>query len=323
MAQPTHGAGPGRAPTIGAVPTEQSPRVPPARALGRRRFVGALGGLGGGALLAACGESGSTSTGAGLPEGLAIVQRFPNNTLVPGEVRLPVSLANIDGLLFDGNGTVLPDELTFSLTNIDTGDVIASSIAAAKHGAEMPVPYWPVVTEVSEPGFYSLTLDGSDAASAGVQVLERGSVPVPSPGSPLPGFATPTLDDPRGVETVCTRTEGACPFHGITLEEALTTGKPVVYLVGTPAFCQTGVCAPALEAVIAIAERVGDAASFVHADVYSDAAATVPAPAVTFYGMTYEPALFVTDGNGTLVTRLDGVFDADEIASTLVRVGVS
>lgn len=297
-------------------------------AVSRRTFVGVLGGalgatVGGisaGALLAGCGGGGSSG---GLPEGLAIVQRFPNSSLVPGSVRLPISLADAENLLVDSGDVALPDELAVTLTNMDTGDVVASGLRAIKHGKNLPVPYWPVTVEVPAAGIYSLTLDDHDATSAAVQVLERELVSIPVPGSPLPGFATPTVDDARGVETICTRTEGTCPFHEVTLDDALGRGKPVVYLIGTPAFCQTGVCAPALEAVMAIAARVGDVATFVHADVYADAAATTPAPAVTAYDMTYEPALFVTDSEGILVSRLDGVFDEDEIAATLARVGVS
>lgn len=280
------------------------------------------GGLAGGTLLAGCGGGGGTSAG-GLPEGLAIVQRFPNSSLVPGLVRLPISLADSANLLVDSDELSLPAELVVTLSNMDTGDVIATGLRVTKHGKNLPVPYWPVMVEVPEAGIYSLTLDDHDATSAGVQVLERELVSIPSPGSPLPGFDTPTVDDARGVATICTRTEGTCPFHEVTLTEALGRGKPVVYLIGTPAFCQTGVCAPALEAVMAIAARVGDVATFVHADVYSDSAATTPAPAVTAYNMTYEPALFVADATGALVSRLDGVFDEDEIAATLSRVGVS
>lgn len=313
-------------------PVDMAPRT-----LSRRSFVGVLGGtlggvlgasvggLAGGTLLAGCGggDSGDGNSGGGLPGGLAIVQRFPKSSLVPGTVRLPISLADATNLLVDSDELVLPGELAVTLTNMDTGDAVAAGVRATKHGINLPVPYWPVMVEVPAPGIYSLTLDDHDATSAGVQVLDRELVSIPSPGSPLPGFATPTVDDARGVQTICTRTEGTCPFHEVTLDEALGLGKPVVYLIGTPAFCQTGVCAPALEAVMAIAARVGDVATFVHADVYSDSAATTPAPAVTAYNMTYEPALFVTDADGILVSRLDGVFDEDEIAATLSRVGVS
>ena len=129
----------------------------------------------------------------------------------------------------------------------------------------------------------------------------RGGVPghrnrpvtVPYIGSLLPPFDTPTVDDHRGVEPYCSLTPAPCPLHDITLTEALATGKPVVYMVGTPAHCQTGTCAPALEFLVKSHERLGDAVAMVHADVYADNAATTVAPAVAALGLEYEPVLYL------------------------------
>jgi hypothetical protein len=110
--------------------------------------------------------------------------------------------------------------------------------------------------------------------------MEPGSVAVPGPGDPMPPFDTPTFDDSRGVDPLCTREPDTCPFHDVTLTEALGAGKPVAYLIGTPAFCQTGTCAPALESMIAVQDRFGDTFTWIHAEVYTDNTATTPADAV-------------------------------------------
>jgi hypothetical protein len=107
------------------------------------------------------------------------------------------------------------------------------------------------------------------------------------------------------------------------LTEALQSGKPVVYFIGTPAYCQTGTCAPGLDALIELSKKVGDAAVFVHADVYSDKTATTAAPAVLAYKLAYEPLLYITDAKGVLVNRLDAVFDVTEMSSALAAVGIS
>jgi hypothetical protein len=49
-------------------------------------------------------------------------------------------------------------------------------------------------------------------------------------------------------------------------------------MIGTPAHCQTGTCAPALEFLVKSHERLGDQVVMVHADVYADDAATTVAP---------------------------------------------
>jgi hypothetical protein len=99
--------------------------------------------------------------------------------------------------------------------------------------------------------------------------------------------------------------------------------KPVAYLVGTPAHCSTGTCTPALNQLIGVARTVGDRATFVHAEVYSDKAATVVAPAVKAFAMTFEPTLFIVDANSKIIDRLDAVFDAQEISEALMRAGVA
>ena len=269
---------------------------------------------GGAMLLAACGSDGGASTS--LPKNLSLVQRFPGTVLVPGELRLPISLATQKGVLTDNDAT-LPSTLTGRLVNSDTGEVVAATLSAQKHGNGIPQPYWPFVVTVAEPGIYSLIVDGGPDTGAAVQVVERSSVAIPLVGDALPPFDTPTTQDARGVNPICTRADGVCPFHDLTLTEALASGKCVVYLIGTPAYCQTGTCAPALDALIELSKSTGDDVVFVHADVYSDDKAEIVAPAVKSYNLTFEPALFITDATGTLRQRLDAIFDVDEVRNAL------
>ncbi len=142
---------------------------------------------------------------------------------------------------------------------------------------------------------------------------------IPKPGDALPPFETPTTTDGRGVNPICTATP-PCPLHTMTLTQALQTGKPVAYFIGTPAFCQTGVCGPILDFVVAQHDRLGDKMAMVHADVYVDSTAQKTSPAVDAYNMTFEPCLFVADAKGMLVERLDFVFDEGELAAALGKV---
>ncbi len=60
----------------------------------------------------------------------------------------------------------------------------------------------------------------------------------------------------------------------------------------------------------------------VHSEVYTDSTASTPTPAVTAYHMSFEPCLWVTDATGTIVERLDFVFDQGEINDALGKVAV-
>ena len=242
------------------------------------------------------------------------MQRFPQ-VLVPGDLRLPISLADQAGLLADGN---LPETLTARLVNAETGATVASDLVATRHDAGLSIPYWPFRVNVADVGLYSLVVDGGPQDGAAVQVLDPSEVTIPLVGSPLPAFDTPTVDDARGVNPICTRTPEPCPFHDVTLTDALASGRPVVYLIGTPAHCSTGTCSPALDGLLELRDELSATYVIVHAEVYTDDTATQVAPAVTSYAMTYEPALFVTGRDSTIVERLDAVFDSVELREVLL-----
>jgi hypothetical protein len=45
------------------------------------------------------------------------------------------------------------------------------------------------------------------------------------------------------------------------------------------------------------------------------------APAVTAYSLNFEPVLFVADATGTLVARLDSIWDESELNTALDLAG--
>ncbi|MEI7547251.1 MAG: hypothetical protein WCK21_04235 [Actinomycetota bacterium] len=145
------------------------------------------------------------------------------------------------------------------------------------------------------------------------EVFDATDVDSPDTGTPMPPFDTPTKDNHRGVEPYCTLAPQPCPFHQETLADALKSGKPVAYMVGTPAHCTTGTCSPGLQFLVAESTRVGDKMVCVHADVYTNNEATDVAPAVAALGVQYEPIIYFIDTTGTIVDRLDGIWDKSEL----------
>ena len=201
--------------------------------ISRRTFItGSLGVIGAtstvsiGSLLAGCSGDSTPANSIGALGDIQIVQRFPQ-VLVPGNVRLPISLANTQGLLTTESGVDLPATLTAQLINADTQEVVAESLSADRHDTGLTIPYWPFRVDIDKPGIYTLIVDGGPAEGAAIQVLDATQVLIPLVGSQLPGFDTPTFDDHRGVEPVCTRTPEPCEIHNITLNEALALKKPI------------------------------------------------------------------------------------------------
>lgn len=291
----------------------------------RRQFL--LRGAGAGlsvalapSLLAACGGSGSNTLDLNT---VSLVQRFPKEVLTPGRIRLPMSLGNTEGIVTTQSGVKIPESLRFVVSDLDGNALFEDDFVVQAHITDVPQPYWPLVVDLKEPGTYIISLLGFDAAGAAFQVKDASEVAIPTVGSPLPPIDTPTTQNARGITPICTRKPEPCPLHDVNLRDALTMGKPVVYLLGTPAYCQTGTCTPALDALLSAHESFGDQAIFIHAEVYTDTTATVSAPAVTGHKMTFEPALFITDATGKLVERLDAIFDSSEVLDALRLNGIS
>jgi len=302
----------------------------PSQMFSRRQFFALSATVGAGVALAACGGGSNTdSTVAsgkvleGLEGNLQVAKRFSPESIIPGKVRLPISLADKTGVLPTDGKVRLPEELTGTVIDTETGDVILKSVSAQRYDENMSVPYWPFVFNIEKEGIYVLTLDVAPDVEVSFQVFNRDDIVMPKVGDALPPFDTPTVDDARGVDPICTRPEGTCPFHTMTLTEALKSGKPVVYFIGTPAYCTTGTCAPGLDALIALSETIGNKAVFVHADVYKDKTATEAAPAIQAYKLSYEPLLYITDAKGVQIDRLDAIFDANELRETLAAAGIS
>lgn len=285
----------------------------------RRTFLTLSAGVGAGVVLTACGGSSSSSDPNGA---LQIVKRFPDSGLVPGKVRLPISLGDKSGVLGTESEVTLPATLHASVVNAETGKTVIESLVAEQHSEGLSVPYWPFIFDAPATGIYLLRVDEAPDSDCSFQIEDPNNVLSPVVGHALPPFDTPTTDNARGVNPICTRTPNPCPFHSVTLTQALKSGKPVVYYIGTPAYCQTGTCAPGLEALVTAAQSVGDNAVFVHADVYTNKNADEAAPAVKEYKLTYEPILYITDAKGVLINRLDAVFDAKELNSAFSAAGI-
>ena len=181
---------------------------------------------------------------------------------------------------------------------------------------EGTAPFWVFNTEVQDIANYSLIVEGGPADGAAFQIRDPQNLEVVHAGDSLPALETPTLSEHRGVEPYCTRVPEPCPFHELTLADALATGKRVVFIVGTPAHCQTGVCAPVLDGLVTLAKDFSDVI-FVHADVYTDETATTTAPVVDALNLTFEPVIWITDTSGVITHRFEGVWHPDEVRQVL------
>ena len=289
-------------------------------AVTRRQVL--LGGVGT-VLLAACSKGGgddasattSTTAEAG-GGGLILFNAFQPAQPMGKELRLPLGLADKDGS-FDVN---LPKTITVRLQKPD--GTRTTPVTLDRHEQDLPRGYFPLVTTFDATGRWSILADvGKAKIGSTVDVRAPSEVPViPGPGDALPNIPTPTTANHLGVKPICTH-DPVCPFHSVSLDQAIGGKQPIALLVSTPAFCQVAICGPVLDLFIkrrAQLEAAGVAV--IHAEVYVNDRAQETTATVNALGLDYEPALFLAAPDGTVTTRLDSIFDGTELDEALARL---
>jgi hypothetical protein len=289
--------------------------------LSRRGFLaGSLGlAASGGTLLASCGGGKTAdpqgSAGAATVTGdFKVVQFFKSGTFAAGvPQRLPFGLGDQNGVLQAGG----PNTVVFHVLDADGKAEVVAPVTAARHTKDLSRPYWPL--EVSLPaGTYQarLTYGSKSLEPAFFDVSDPSKVAVLYAGQKLPAIETATSAAPNGVDPICTR-KPSCPLHDVTLAAALTAGKPIAFLVATPAYCQTAICGPVLDVLL---KHAADGITMLHAEVYTDSTLKTPTDAVLKTGLDFEPCLFLAKADGTITERLDVIFDSDDVAAALDRL---
>ena len=145
----------------------------------------------------------------------------------------------------------------------------------------------------------------------------------PAPGAKAISVATPTTADKRGVDPICTRVDdeskpAPCRLHALSLDVALANGKPTVFNIGTPKFCQSRVCGPVIDVIQTVGAEFAGRVNFVHAEVYKDDSADtiqrqLLAPAPAAWGLSEEPVTYWIRADGTVTERVVGPIDVTEV----------
>jgi hypothetical protein len=259
----------------------------------------------------------ASACGSGQSYG-ALFQFFDDTSLRPGQPqRLVFGLGDKDNVVISKGG---PAAMTLQIAAGD-GKALGSGVSAIRRDIGLPRPYWAITATLPAAGTYQVSTKlGGKSLTAHFQVPASSSVP--AAGDPMIPVDTPTPTNGHGVSQMCTR-DPACPLHEVTLTDALKEGKPVVLLIGTPAYCQTQVCGPVLDLLLPQAAKLGSRIRFLHAEVYAKPfvdTTTPTSPAVQAYTLSYEPALFLAGSNGVIRDRLDVIYDTAELEAALAKL---
>jgi len=283
------------------------------RGIDRRTFLIGAGATG---LLAACGGDPSLT-----PDRLA--PRFSDGLRAPatavtghGIQRFPFVVVAQDQLPIAAGAPA-----TIDIEVLRNGATVTTQTVAAR-GEGSFTPFYPLEFEPPEAGAYIARTEFSEFDFEFV-VVERAESAVFQNGEPLPPFDTPTFENANGVDPVCTRPGEPCPFHELTLTEALSNGRPTALLIATPAFCRTDVCGPSVEFLIEHGAGRDDI-NIIHQEVFENFQADSDAgdfpelaPLLLEWDVAFEPSMFVADADGTIVGGKHFTFDNGEVAELL------
>ncbi len=269
-----------------------------------------------------------TACGSGDPDPMQPVRlgarfadgfRAPSTAVVGSQQRFPFVVVAEDGLPMVSGA---PESIDIVVRK-GGEDLFTQTVPV--RGAGSFTPYYPLEFVPDEVGSYVASTDFAEIDFEFL-VVDRSETTVFQVGEQLPAFDTPTFDELHGVAEACTRSE-PCPFHDITLTDAVGNGKPTVIMIATPAFCQTDVCGPSIEFLIEAAADRNDL-NVIHVEVYTDFATDVNesngiprvSPLLAEWAFDFEPSMFVADGTGQITKALHFAFDRDEVVEALASV---
>ena len=168
--------------------------------------------------------------------------------------------------------------------------------------------------------------DGTERkASARVRVKEASATP--ALGTVAPRSVSKTLADVDGFEQITTDFEPDADLYGMTILDALDSGKPLLVVFSTPAYCQTATCGPQLDVIKELKAEYADRMNFIHIEVYDnpheiegDLSRAVISPTAEEWGLPSEPWTFVVDSEGVIRSKFEAFTTREELESALSGV---
>jgi hypothetical protein len=182
-------------------------------------------------------------------------------------------------------------------------------------------------------GFYgagvTADLGGGDVRRGeGVfQVLEEHQYP--APGDRAIPTENLTIDSEAPPEAIDSRAQTSGDIadpelHATTIADALRRGRPVLAVFATPVYCVSKFCGPVTDMVQELAAEYGDAAEFIHVEIWRDFEDMVVNEGAAEWllqdGSLQEPWVYLIGGNGRILARWGNVATRQEIEPWLERL---
>lgn len=158
-----------------------------------------------------------------------------------------------------------------------------------------------------------------------VQVAEEAEAPAVGERAPASASRT-SADQPDLYELTTSRTPDP-RLYETSIATALERGVPFVLTFASPAFCTNALCGPQVEVLSELADAHGDAAAYIHVDLYEnpreiqgDFTLARRSPVLREWGIHTDEWTFVVDTDGIVAARFEGFAPREEVEAALLDV---
>jgi hypothetical protein len=270
----------------------------------RRQFLAAGVSLGAAAIISGCSGGGSPPAFSLLPDTFDFVAGV--------QQRVAVALA-------DSKGNPITPTAPATLQIGPVGGPLGAPMATTMHDQGVPA-YLLGSYLFPVPGNYTLRVHyRGGSADFTASVISPTSTAVPLVGRPLIDVPTPTAAHPLGVNPICTANP-PCPFHTVSLDQAMAEHRMIALQFATPALCQSRLCGPVLQNLVDVHQPFAARVTFIHAEIYTDLSGRTATSPVMAYHLVHEPLLFLAGTDGVVKARIDNGYDRAEATSVLSQL---
>ncbi len=231
--------------------------------------------------------------------------------------------------LLDGDKFVKNARVTLTFYDLNGGQQkqVGTIPATYREAPDGFAAMYTVETTFPEAGSWGVAVSGTTSDGKPIDQKVGFDVVSSSPelavGKKAPSARTPTVDSVGGALKKLSSAPKPNPaFYRLSLDQALTSGKPTLVQFSTPAFCTSRLCGPVYDVIDRVYPAYADQVNFIHVEVYKD----LPNPdlskpqiadAMTAFGLKTEPWTYLLDKNGVVVWRVEGLITTDELQAAL------
>lgn len=298
-------------------------------------------------LMAACGQSASTSSSATAAPAASVEPVFAFSEAVAGPNRIAIGLVRANSPLNEPNAKV---HLRFF--NLDEQNTqVKFEEDTMYYGQGLPAAFYVAYPTFDEPGNWGVEIqvslpDQAQPTTRRFQLEVKDHSAVPNIGDAAIATRTLTVNDVPDPAQLSSGGNVDPAMYQISLDEALKNGKPTALLFATPAYCKTATCGPSLDVMQGLQKQYGADVNFIHAEVYkypfdqsvqaqeqavvkaqqenrpltAEEAATGLSDAMHAWNLTTEPWLFLIDRQGMIAGRYEGGITKEEIGPALEKM---